>query len=139
MSQKSRRTHPVRITAVEIVIICIISLCVLLLVTNSVEAFISMLYSPVAFLVLVVALVEYIILKSADRSRIYRIELDHLRRRVMDHIMLFNTLERNLDEIQKILATMKKNPGLVDTPEEKSLDELEKQLATICSRMRSML
>lgn len=138
MSRKRGRTPPVRITAVEIVIIFIISLCVLLLVTNNVEAFISILYSPVAFLVLVVALVEYIILKSADRSRIYRIELDHLRRRVMDHIMLFNTLERNLDEIQKNLAKLKKNPGIANTPEEKNLDELEKQLTAIRSRIRSM-
>ena len=40
----------------------------------------SLLYHPVAGLVLLVMLVEFLWLKSGDRTRIYRIEIDRLRR-----------------------------------------------------------
>jgi len=128
---------PVRVSLLEIIIICLISLCVLLLVSNNVESFIRVLYSPVAFLVLIVVIGEYIILKSADRSRIYKIELDQLRHLQMARIKMFHRLEQQLDEILASLDSIQKNA--VDNDSKAQLEQLENSLRKIKEQLQPFL
>ena len=128
---------PVRVSLLEIIIICLISLCVLLLVSNNVESFIRVLYSPVAFLVLIVVIGEYIILKSADRSRIYKIELDQLRHLQMARIKMFHRLEQQLDEILASLDSIQKNA--VDNDSKAQLEQLENNLRKIKEQLQPFL
>jgi len=128
---------PVRISILEVIIVCLISLCILLLVTNNVESFINVLYSPVAFLVLVVVLVEYIILKSADRSRLYKIELDYLRQRKIEQIKIFHQLERRLEEVVKVLHNLKTYTSEPEKQEE--LERLKNRMQQLKDQIHSLL
>ncbi len=137
MAPKKSIVPSVRISALEVIIICLICLCILLLVTNNVESFISMLYSPVAFLLLVVILVEYIILKSADRSRIYKIEVDKLRGRLIEHIKLFQSIEENLDEMHKTVDRLQDEE--TDRSHKEHVENLQERLKKVRTYIRSRL
>lgn len=128
---------PVRVSLIEIIIICLISLCVLLLVSNNVESFIRLLYSPVSFLVLIVVIGEYIILKSADRSRIYKIELDQLRELQMRRIKMFHRLEQQLDELIASLENIQKNA--TDVNSQAQLNQLENNLRKLKEQIQPFL
>jgi len=62
-----------------IVVILFLSIPLLLLQFDFTELF-AIIYHPVAGLILLVVLVEFIWLKSGDRTRIYKLEIDRLRR-----------------------------------------------------------
>lgn len=64
----------------------------------SVTDILALLYHPVAGLILLVVLVEFLWLKSGDRTRIYRIELDRLRRQRREDEELFRRAREVLVE-----------------------------------------
>ncbi|MCX7765484.1 MAG: hypothetical protein N2246_02105 [Candidatus Sumerlaeia bacterium] len=132
-AKRASNLIPVRVTTMEVVIICVIALCVLLLVTNNVETFIRVLYNPISFLVLVVILGEYIILKSADRSRIYKIELEQLRRRQLEYLKVFHRLEQELDKLAGAIANLKDSN--LSEPVNSTAADLEKQIRNIKERL----
>ncbi len=136
-AKRASNLIPVRVTTMEVVIICVIALCVLLLVTNNVETFIRVLYSPISFLVLVVVLGEYIILKSADRSRIYKIELEQLRRRQLEYLKVFHLLEQELDNLSAKVGTLQGSN--MSEPIKNTVADLEKQIKNIKERLHSSL
>ncbi len=100
---RERRRTP---TAAEILILVAILLCVLLLFTGSLSTFLSILYSPFSFIILVVIITEYIILKGADRSRIYRIEIDRLRDKRKDDIAFSREIETELQRLVSALCEL---------------------------------
>lgn len=136
-AKRASNLIPVRVTTMEVVIICVIALCVLLLVTNNVETFIRVLYSPISFLVLVVVLGEYIILKSADRSRIYKIELEQLRRRQLEYLKVFHHLEQELDNLYAKVGNLQGSN--MSEPIKNTVADLEKQIKNIKERLHSSL
>jgi len=72
----------------------------------------SMLYNPIAGLILLIVVVEYLVLKSMDRTRIYQLENRRLREyRRGDRVLL----KRTRDAITESLAMNE------DTPEEARL------------------
>ena len=103
MPEKKTQAPPIRISTLEVVIVFLITLCVLMLVTNNVESFFRLLYNPVSFLILVIVLAEYIVLKSADRTRIYRIEVDQLRSRLLEQVKAQHQIEQAIDDIEDII------------------------------------
>lgn len=62
-----------------IVVILFLSIVLVVMQFDFTELF-AIVYHPVAGLILLVVLVEFIWLKSGDRTRIYKIEIDKLRR-----------------------------------------------------------
>ena len=102
----------------EIILGIVVLLGILLLLTNDVRLFISLLYSPYSFLVLVVMLLEYIFLKSMDRSRIYKLEIDRLEKMRLKERAFRQRLEKEIDEILELLdepSAKKPDPSVVAT------------------------
>ena len=119
---KSRVSYLLALIILGIIVI----LCVLLLLTGDVSLFISILYSPFSFLLLVVVLLEYVILKSMDRSRIYKLELEKLKRKRDREMMFRQRLESEFKGLKKYLE------------EEESGEELQSRLGKISKLFKEM-
>ncbi len=108
---------------VEIILGIVACLCIFLLLVNDVNLFFSVLYSPYSFLVLVVVILEYIILKGMDRSRFYRLEIERLTRKRRRELAFRQHLESEIRALQKTLETQPENSKV-----HKRLDEILKSL-----------
>jgi hypothetical protein len=67
---------------------------------------IEFLYEPTAIVILVLVLLEYIVLKGRDRSRIYRIELEKMRDKRHQDIEFLRELEAVLAALEKDLESL---------------------------------
>ena len=86
---------------VIVFLVALIISSILLLITNDIDIFVSLLYSPYSFLLLMVVLVEYIVLKGIDRSKVYRLENQRLKAKRSREMEFRQRMERELREIQK--------------------------------------
>jgi hypothetical protein len=68
--------------------------------------FLRYLYSPVAIIVVIFAIAEYIVLKGRDRSRIYRLELDQMREKRHQEIDFLHEMEDELRETERALEAL---------------------------------
>jgi len=91
----------------EVVLGTIIILGVLLLLTNDFDLFLSILYSPFSFLLLVVIILEYIILKGMDRSRIYKLEIQRLKQKRKKDMEWLQRMDKEIREIHNSLGKSK--------------------------------
>ncbi len=73
-----------------------------LLLSGAAQTLFSKIYHPVSFIVLILLIVEYILLKGRDRSRIYRIELDQLHQKRNDDLRQIRDWEKQLEQIETL-------------------------------------
>jgi len=85
--------------AAEIFLGIVVVLGLLMLLTGDIRRFLSILYSPYSFLLLVVILIEYFILKGMDRSRIYKLELERLKKKRERELETQRELEDQIGEL----------------------------------------
>jgi hypothetical protein len=109
-----KRTSATYILA-EIVLGLIIILGILFLLTHDTKIFLSILYSPYSFLLMVVIFLEYIILKGMDRSRIYKLEIQRLKQKRNKDMDLHLKLEKQIQEIQTSLGDSETHQGIQKT------------------------
>ncbi|MBN1900988.1 hypothetical protein JW926_06645 [Candidatus Sumerlaeota bacterium] len=110
----------------QIILGLIIILGILFLLTHDIEVFFSLLYSPYSFLLMVVIILEYVILKGRDRSRIYKLEIQRLKLKRMKDADFHKRLEKEIHEIQASLDDSEMHQGIHDMLDKilKSLKEL---------------
>jgi hypothetical protein len=84
----------------EIIILIAIGILALIVVTGNLSAIWEKLYSGTAVAIVVVMLVEYLLLKGADRSPIYRRELEAARVKRRDDLLALRDLETQLVELR---------------------------------------
>lgn len=89
----------------ELLILIAIGVLVLIAVTDNWSRIIDLLYGPVTAAVAVIMLVEYVVLKGADRSRIYQRELQGARQRRKEDLLALRDLESRLLEWRAELKT----------------------------------
>ncbi|MBM3335759.1 hypothetical protein FJY63_13965 [Candidatus Sumerlaeota bacterium] len=100
-TNKRRRSRKQMLPRVaEIVLFLFAAFCIVILVTQDFHLVTSFLFSPFALFLLVVIFVEYLMIKSGDRSRLYLIELERMRKRDQEHIAM---TRRALEEIERCL------------------------------------
>lgn len=101
----------------EIFIMILIVLGILLAWSGSFYTFLNYFYNPYSFLIIVIMVIEYIILKGRDRSRIYKIQIKHLKER-LDNIK--DNIRMAEDKINVLNDYLSKNT------EESSTIDIEK-------------
>ena len=89
------------------------------------------LYSPFAVIIVTVLVVQYILLKGRDRSRLYRMEIDQLRERRREDSDFLQEMEEELRKLDERLA-----PSEPDSPESPSGDS--SQVASARARIQSL-
>ncbi len=106
---KRRRRRPRR-QAVDALIIFVLVALIAYGVYRYYEEILEALYSRTAMVVLVVMVIEFLILKSFDRTRLYRIENNRLVRRRMADLQA-------LREAESALANLVREPPMAPTEE----------------------
>ena len=96
-----RKKGRFKVTLAECVLFLIMIAAILLLITDSVERFLEVIYNPYAYAVLVIMMVEYVLLKSSDRSRIYQMQIDQLQQARHDDITFIRSIESRLSILAK--------------------------------------
>lgn len=84
---------------ITIALLVVALLGLLLLATNDISLFFSLLYSPYSFLILALMLVEYLFLKGMDRSKVYKLENDRLKSKRQRDIALMKKIETQIRDI----------------------------------------
>jgi hypothetical protein len=97
--------------AAEIVLAIVAIACVVVFATQDFGSVFRFFYSPVAVLILVVVLVEYLIVKSSDRSRLYRMEIDRMHEREHEQV---GRIRRALAEIEQAIERCRQLPNPSD-------------------------
>ncbi len=127
-----QRTHRPR--SGEVVILISIGVLVLALVTGNFRSILDKLYSPYAALIAVIMLVEYVLLKGADRSAMYRRELEAARTKRREDLLTLRKMETKLDEIQADLRRIETESSASDLADH-TRAELEELLTELRSRI----
>jgi len=94
-----RKKGRFKVTLAECVLFLIMIAAILLLVTGSVERFLEVIYNPYAYVVLIIIMVEYVLLKASDRSRIYQMQIDQLQQARHDDITFIRSIESRLSTL----------------------------------------
>lgn len=98
-TQKPKRSNFSYLLAQGVLVI-IALLGLLLLLLDDYTLFARILYSPYSFLVLVIMLLEYVVLKGLDRSRIYKLELKRLKAKREKDLVARRKLDEKLKDIE---------------------------------------
>lgn len=93
-----------RLRSGELIILITLGLVALIVVSGNFGAIFEKLYSPYAAFVAVVMLVEYVLLKGADRSALYQRELEAARAKRREDLLMFRALESELEEMKSSLG-----------------------------------
>ncbi|HOR27578.1 MAG TPA: hypothetical protein PLG73_06125 [Candidatus Sumerlaeota bacterium] len=130
-----------RIGPGEIIILMTIGILALIVITGNLRnlrAILNWLYSPYAAFIVVIMLVEYLLLKGADRSHIYRRELDAARQKRRDDLLALRQIETELVDLRARLGAELENPTeparLADTLDH-SRSTVERVLSLIRDRI----
>lgn len=90
--------------------------------------FFRFLYHPMAIIVVILLLIQYIILKGRDKSRIYRIELEQARRKRQEDLEFFQRLEATIQKLE-VQAQSKEHTAV------EMREQLEQLRESIASRL----
>ena len=99
--------------------------------------FLRYLYNPVAVVVVIFAMIEYIVLKGRDRSRIYHLELEQLRQRRHEEIDFLRNLEEELRHLEQDLERLSRMAPPVAAAGNDFADPLD-ELRGATERVRSV-
>ncbi len=88
---------------VIIILVLIIVHGVIFLLTRDWETIYRILYNPYSFFLLVVVIIEYILLKGMDRSRIYKLEVDRLKKKRRKDMEFHVRVEKEIREMERHL------------------------------------
>ena len=88
----------------EILILITIGVLALIALTGNFRVILETLYKPYTALIAVIMLVEYVILKGADRSHIYRRELEAARETRRADLLAMRNMETRLVELRARLT-----------------------------------
>ena len=118
----------------ELFILISIGVVILTALTGHLEDVFRVLYSPYAAFVAVVMLIEYIVLKGADRSAVYQRELEAARAKRREELLAMKKIETTLESLKRSLDSARDreraSPGETPTPAppRRVIEELLEQL-----------
>lgn len=73
--------------------------------------FFQQIYSPWLMAVIILMLVEYIVLKGRDRTRILQIERDHMKQKKEKDVRFFREVEEEISQLEKEARSIRHNAG----------------------------
>jgi hypothetical protein len=109
----------------------IVVVCLFLLLTQDFNLILQVFYSRFSFLILVLMIIEFLILKSIDRSKVYRMELERLRELQDAELIVKRRLESRLEQLLQKATQLAAEPG--SSP---SLNELREELRQSLEQLR---
>jgi len=96
---------------------------------------IDKLYGPAALIIVVILMIQYILLKGRDRSRVYKIEIEKMRGKRLDDVERMRHLDTELADLEQRLHRLAETGGLDAAPDDEvaaiqnSLDTMRRDLS----------
>jgi DNA-binding helix-hairpin-helix protein with protein kinase domain len=96
---------------------------------------IDKLYGPAALIIVVILIIQYILLKGRDRSRVYKIEIERMRAKRHDDIERTRHIDAELANLEQRLHRLTETGGFDAAPTDevnaiqKSLDAMRRDLS----------
>ena len=96
---------------------------------------IDKLYGPAALIIVVILMIQYILLKGRDRSRVYKIEIEKMRAKRHDDVERMRHLETELAHLEQRLHRLAASGGFDAVPAgearaiQDSLDTMRRDLS----------
>jgi hypothetical protein len=106
LKQRTRKRAPASVKNAWLITAIAVVFLAGIVWSAGVQATVRFLYEPSAIVILVLVLLEYIVLKGRDRSRIYRIELEKMRDKRHRDIEFLRELEAALAALEKDLEAL---------------------------------
>ncbi|HUT23715.1 MAG TPA: hypothetical protein VM492_05185, partial [Sumerlaeia bacterium] len=107
--RRPRPPSPLKNALLILAIITVFALGVVL--SGGAKEFIRVLYGPVPLVIAILLIIQYILLKGRDRSRLYKMELDQVRLKRREETDFLRRLEGELQEIESALEAAGENPS----------------------------
>lgn len=125
--------HWYRLRSGELVILIAVGIVVLVFATGNYRTLLEKLYSPYAAFVAVIMLLEYVVLKGADRSALFRRQLHAAREKRRDDLLTMREMEGRLAQMETNLG------GLEDERGEGSAQAIRMEVDALRSLLRSRI
>lgn len=106
LQKRTRRRAPASVKNAWLITAIVVVFLVGVVWSAGIAQTIRFLYEPIAIVILVLVLLEYIVLKGRDRSRIYRIELEKMRDKRHQDIEFLREQEAALAALEKDLESL---------------------------------
>ena len=122
----------------EILVLIVIGVLTLVIVTGHYKTILEMLFHPYAVILVLVMLVEYLLLKGADRSPIYQRELEVARQKRRDDLLVLRDMESQLVDLRARLNTLSEqsaDPGALHDAVEASRRTTDEVLGRLRDRI----
>ncbi|MBN1476734.1 hypothetical protein JXA47_08275 [Candidatus Sumerlaeota bacterium] len=136
-----RPHHPRRIHSSDLWVILLFVVILFLFLSGTFESVLDVLYSRLAFVVIVVMLIEFIVLKTRDRSRFYRMQLQMTSNRRREDLRLLRETRDTLAECSASLDDLRCEIERGENGQQDSLarleqirEKIEQMHSDICSR-----
>lgn len=100
------RTPRRRLHSGDLWLLLVFGAILVLLMADLIKPVFDFLYSPVALVILVVMLIEFLVLKARDRSRLLRIEIQMMRNRRREDVRLMRETRDELRALRSELAAL---------------------------------
>lgn len=118
----------------EFAIAIAVVLVVVILIVPNLMTLLNVLYSPVAALIAVIILVEFLILKGTDRSAQYRRALEAVRHRRGETLLAMRDIEVRLQELNEKISEAE-----TESSDQLSLKAVHDELTSILEELRSRI
>ena len=123
----------------EIIALMAVGLLVLLVTTGHHHLLIDILYGPYTALIAVIMLVEYILLKGADRSPIYRRELETARQKRRDDVLALRSMEADLALLRSRINAVRQEPQAEPETLQAALGQAHRTIEELLARIRERI
>jgi purine-cytosine permease-like protein len=124
-SHTDRPRRPRRIHSSDLWVLLLFVAILFLFLSGTFENVLDVLYSRLAFVLIVVMLVEFLVLKTRDRSRFYRMQLQMTSNRRREDLRLLRETRDTLAECSECLNDLRGEIERGENGQEDSLAQLE--------------
>ena len=119
---------------IEYLLLGIIIIACILLGTQDQELFLKIFYSEFSFLILMIMIIEFLVIKSSDRSKVYLSELEKLRIAGESNLSLVREVDDQLEQALKLVVELKEAG---DADSGAAMGELHNQLTDALTHLRT--
>jgi hypothetical protein len=119
---------------IEYLLLGIIVIACVLLGTQDQELFLKVFYSKYSFLILVIMIFEFLVIKSSDRSKVYFNEMERLRECAGANLSIVREVDERLEQARTKIVELKEAK---EAPRNAALDELHQQVTDALNHLRT--
>lgn len=133
--QAMKSWRPPRLGLGLMILLMVIGVLALVVITDNHRTVLRALYSPFLAIIALVMVLEYLVLKGADRSSIYQRELAAAREKRRDDVLALRRMEERLTSLRERLERAAPDQGATAEELEQARAETDELLSVLRDRI----